>query len=117
MVGLTPTPVFDAMTLDERLTSRWMYKVFGTLFTLFAVIALTMSAAGIYGLVAYSVGRRTSEFGIRMALGAAGSDILGLVFRQGMWRVGIGIAIGLPATYFAAQVLQNLLAGVEATTR
>lgn len=115
--GLDPNlPVFDAMTLDERLAeSRWMYRVFGSLFTLFAVIALTMSAAGIYGLVAYSVGRRTPEFGIRMALGAAGSDILGLVFRQGMWRVGIGIAIGLPATYFAAQVLQSLLAGVDAT--
>jgi predicted permease len=115
--GLDPNlPVFDVMTLDERLTeSRWMYKVFGGLFTLFAVIALTMSAAGIYGLVAYSVGRRTPEFGIRMALGAAGGDILGLVFKQGMWRVGIGVAIGLPATYFAAQVLQSLLAGVEAT--
>jgi putative ABC transport system permease protein len=109
-------PVFDASELDQRLAdSRWMYTVFGSLFTVFAVIALTMSAAGIYGLVAYSVGRRTPEFGIRMALGAASSDILQLVFRQGMWRVGIGILIGLPATYFAAQVLQSLLAGVEAT--
>lgn len=117
VAGLDPNlPVFDAMTLDERLAEgRWMYKVFGSLFTVFALIALTMSAAGIYGLVAYSVGRRMPEFGIRMALGAAGSDILRLVFRQGMWRVGIGIAIGLPATYFAAQVLQSLLAGVEAT--
>jgi predicted permease len=114
--GLDPNlPVFDAMTLDERLADgRWMYKVFGTLFTLFAAIALAMSAAGIYGLVSYSVGRRTPEFGIRMALGAAGSDILRLVLRQGMWRVGIGIAIGLPAAYFATQVLQSLLAGVEA---
>ncbi|MDA1235599.1 MAG: ABC transporter permease [Acidobacteria bacterium] len=109
-------PVFDAMTLNERLAEgRWMYKVFGSLFATFAVIALAMSAAGIYGLVAYSVGRRTPEFGIRMALGAASNDILQLVFRQGMWRVGIGIVIGLPATYFAAQVLQSLLAGVEAT--
>ncbi len=117
VVGLDPNlPVFDAMTLDERLAEgRWMYKVFGTLFSVFAAIALAMSAAGIYGLVAYSVGRRTPEFGIRMALGAASSDILQLVFRQGMWRVGIGIAIGLPAAYLAAQVLESLLAGVEAT--
>lgn len=109
-------PVFDAMTLDQRLAEgRWMYEIFGSLFTTFALIALVMSAAGIYGLVAYSVSRRTSEFGIRLALGASGSDILRLVFRQGMWRVGIGILVGLPATYFAAQVLQSLLAGVDAS--
>lgn len=109
-------PVFDVATMEERLIkSRWPLRLFGSIFVLFAAIALTMSAAGIYGLVSYSVGRRTPEFGIRMALGAGARDIRALVLKQGMARVAIGIALGIPAAYFGAQILESVLSGVKAT--
>ena len=109
-------PVFGIHTLEERLSqSRWSQRVFGAIFTLFGVVALAMSVAGIYGLVSYSVGRRTSEFGIRMALGANSANIRKLIVSQGMWRVAIGIVIGLPLSYFAGQALESLLFGVSST--
>ncbi len=107
-------PLFDLATLEQRMAEgRWALRLFGSVFALFGALALVMAGAGVYGLVAYSVERRTSEFGIRMALGAAGSDIRRLVVRQGLARVVIGVILGAAPAFFAGRALESLLADVS----
>ena len=84
------------------------------LLAIFAVVALVLSAIGIYGVIAYGVTQRVREFGIRQALGADQRSILTLVLSQGMLRTGIGVAIGLGASLMFTTVLQSLLFGVNA---
>ena len=106
-------PVQDVMLLEQRMErSRWAYPLFGTAFSVFAVIAVTLAALGVFALVADSVRRRIPEFGIRLALGAAPAQILGLVLSQALSRVGLGVALGLPLAYGAAQILDSMLVGV-----
>lgn len=80
----------------------------------FAVIALVMAAVGIYGVVSYTVARRTRETGLRLALGAGAPDILSLVLGEGLKRTAWGIATGLVAAFVAARGFRSLLFGVEA---
>jgi putative ABC transport system permease protein len=81
----------------------------------FAVIALVMAVVGIYGVVSYSVARRTRETGLRLALGAGAPDILSLVLGEGLKRTAWGIAAGVVAAVAAARGFQSLLFGVEAS--
>ena len=107
-------PVQDVMTLEKRMErSRWAYAVFGSAFSAFAVIALTMAAVGVFALVADSVRRRIPEFGVRLAFGANSGQILRLVFSQAMARVGAGVALGLPAAYGASLMIESMLVGVD----
>jgi putative ABC transport system permease protein len=82
--------------------------------SLFAIFALLLAALGIYGVVGYSVARRRQELGIRMALGARGSDLRNLVLRQGMSPVVVGWAAGVLAALVAGGVIRGLLFGVTA---
>src|SRR5688572_33150010 len=83
------------------------------LLALFGAVALVLSAIGIYGVLAFNVAQRVREFGIRQALGADRRSILSLVFRQGLLTAGLGLMLGLGASYWLAQYLRTLLFSVQ----
>jgi putative ABC transport system permease protein len=82
---------------------------------LFAVVALTLAAVGIYGVVGFSVTRRTQEIGIRMALGAQSGDALRLILGEGARLAVAGVAMGMAASFGATRLVSSLLFGVSAT--
>ncbi|MEK6407637.1 MAG: ABC transporter permease [Acidobacteriota bacterium] len=109
-------PVHDVLTMEDRLSESVAARRFPMLLlSIFAVVALVLAAAGIYGVVSYSVTQRTHEIGVRMALGAQTSDVLRVVLRQEMALVLIGIAIGLIGAFLLTRVMTGLLFGVSAT--
>jgi putative ABC transport system permease protein len=82
---------------------------------LFGLVALVLAAVGIYGVMAYTVAQRTQEIGIRVALGATDKVVLGMVLKDGMTLVGIGLAIGTAAALALTRLGASLLWGVSAT--
>lgn len=80
----------------------------------FGLLALVLASVGLYGIMAYSVNRREREIGLRMALGAEQSSVLSLILRQGLTLVGMGIAIGLAASFVLGRALRRMLYGVSA---
>ena len=86
------------------------------LLTLFSAVALAIATVGIYGVVSYSVARRTKEFGLRMVLGAQTGDVLGLVMmKQGAGMIAIGVAMGLVLALFFTRLMTSLLFGIAPT--
>ena len=81
----------------------------------FGILALILASIGLYGVTSYSVERRTSEIGIRMALGANRMNMLGLVLRSAFLQVGIGLAIGIPVTIFGGRLMASQLYGVKSS--
>jgi putative ABC transport system permease protein len=109
-------PLYDVKTMRQHLGLALLpARLAGGVLGVFGLLALTLAAAGVYGVMAYSVAARTREIGIRMALGANARDVLRLVTRQGMTLVAIGMAIGLAAALALTQFLKSLLFGVSAT--
>ena len=110
-------PVFTVQTLEQmQAQSTWPYRVFGSLFAIFALIALVLSAVGLYAVMAYSVTQRTQEIGVRMALGANSSRVMWLVMKRGLLQLAIGLMLGLAGAFGLSRVLTTLLvAGVPPT--
>ena len=109
-------PLFEVSTLREmQERSRWHLRVFGTLFSIFALIALLMAAVGIYAVMAQATGRRTQEIALRMALGATAGNIIGLVLRRGMLQLFAGLALGMAAAFAVTRLMGQLLFRVSAT--
>ena len=109
-------PLADVRLMDDVLSRAQARPRFLTLLlTLFSVIALAIATVGIYGVVSYSVARRTKEFGLRMVLGAQTGDVLGLVMKQGAGMIAIGVACGLLLALFFTRLMASLLFGVTPT--
>jgi putative ABC transport system permease protein len=107
-------PLNTLPTMEEVVsTSVTQPRFRTTLLATFALLALLLSAVGIYGVVSYSTSRRSSEIGIRVALGAQRTNILGLILGQGVKLAFIGVAIGLIISVFVTQLLSSLLYGIK----
>jgi predicted permease len=97
--------------IEQRLTQE---KVFAQAYALFGGLALVLASIGLFGLMSYSVARRTSEIGIRMAIGAERRDVLTLVMRESMTLVAAGVVIGLVISMVAGRLVESQLFGVAA---
>jgi predicted permease len=107
-------PIADVRTMDQWVArSLEGRRAPAVLLTLFGGVALTLSAIGIYGVLAFSVAQRVREFGIRQALGADRHAILSLVLKQGVRTTAIGIVLGIGASLWLTRYLQTLLFDVE----
>jgi putative ABC transport system permease protein len=109
-------PLSRIVTLDTLMAeSLALPRMIALLMGVFAAASLLLAAIGIYGLMAYTVTLRTQEFGVRMALGAASRDVLGLVLGQAARVAAVGIIVGAFAAYGAVRLIATLLFGVTAT--
>jgi predicted permease len=100
--GEQVTRVFNQERLVARLTE------------LFSLLALVLASIGLYGVTAYNIARRTSEIGIRMALGADRGDVVTMVLRGAFWQIGIGLIVGVPLVIVAGRLMASKLYGVGA---
>ena len=109
-------PLADVQTLEElRGEALASPRLTTTLLLMFALLALCITAAGLGGVVAFSVSQRTQEIGIRMALGAGRSEVLGMVLREGLGLVAVGLALGIAASILLTRLMTGLLFHVHAT--
>jgi len=106
--------VWTTLPMTEFIKAAFIAPVFASrLLTWLGLVALGLAAMGVYGVMAYAVGQRTQEFGVRMALGAAALDLLSLVIKEGLVLTGTGVAIGLVLALALTRSLAALLYGVS----
>ncbi|MBA4136915.1 MAG: hypothetical protein C0518_06320 [Opitutus sp.] len=107
-------PIYWPQTLERMVEgAKFFKKLFAWIFGIFGAVALLLSAVGLYGVMAYSVSQRTTEIGVRMALGATSGDVLKMILREGGLRLAIGLVIGLTLAFFAAKLQTNSLYGIK----
>ena len=107
-------PVFGVKTMDDHKTfALWAPNMAASFSLAFGVLALLLSAVGLYSVMAYVVSQRTREVGIRMALGADRADVMKMITRQGMRLAAVGVGIGLLLALALAQVVSSLLIGIS----
>jgi putative ABC transport system permease protein len=99
--------------MDEIVSGSVAERRFNmAMLAIFAGVALLLALAGIYGVQSYSVARRTSEIGVRVALGASRDNVMGLVIRQGIRPAAFGIVLGLLGAFLLSRLLSSLLFGI-----
>jgi putative ABC transport system permease protein len=109
-------PLADVRMMDDVLQrAQARPRFLALLLALFSTVALAIATIGIYGVVSFSVARRTKEFGLRMVLGAQGGDVLGLVMKQGAAMVLVGLGAGLLTAFGLTRLMASLLFGVAPT--
>jgi ABC-type antimicrobial peptide transport system permease subunit len=109
-------PVSEVFTMDRVVADANAQPRFEMLLLgVFAAVALLLAAVGIYGVMNYSVSRRTREIGIRVSLGASRADVLRMVLGQGMMQASAGAAVGVAGALFLSQFIAKLLYGVQPT--
>jgi predicted permease len=109
-------PLFDIKTMPERVNQSVRDRKAAMVICLvFALLALALSAIGIYGLLAYTVAQRTREFGIRMALGATAGNVVGMVVKHGVRLAALGLAFGIATAFAVTRLMTTLLYGVRPT--
>jgi putative ABC transport system permease protein len=108
---ITLVSTLETLRRNEALGIDYMAVWMGV----FGLLALALSSIGVYGVMAYLVSEQTHEIGIRMALGAPRENVLGMVFRRGLWTAATGLAAGLAAAYVLARLMASLVWGVTAT--
>ena len=108
-------PVASMMTMEKAIHDRAIgLNYVAVLMGVFGVLALVLSAIGVYGVMAHLVSEETHEIGIRMALGASHGSVLGMVLRRGMGTTVIGLAVGIAAAFGLARLVSSLIFGVTA---
>jgi len=114
--GINPNlSVVKFQTFDAQIADRFTHeRMLSRLMTLFGALALLLASVGLYGVTAYTVARRTSEIGIRMALGADRSGVVAMILRSAMAQTMIGMAIGIPVAFYGVKLVQSQL--YEVTT-
>jgi ABC-type antimicrobial peptide transport system permease subunit len=117
MLDLDPAqPLFGVATMEQLVsTSAPIRQMTMVILGLFSALAMVLSAIGIYGVMAYSAARRTREIGIRMALGAQSSEVMGMMMGSGMKMAALGTLAGVLAAVGAARLLKSLLYGTAST--
>ena len=108
-------PIQRFTSQSEQISLRFSQeRLFATAYTAFGALALVLASIGLFGLMSYNVARRTNEIGIRMALGAQRGTVLGMVIRESMLLVGVGVALGLGAALWAGRFVKTVLYGLPA---
>jgi putative ABC transport system permease protein len=108
-------PLFGMATLDQALAqTRSFYRIFGLMFAAFGVVALILSALGLYAVTAYTVTQRTHEIGVRVALGAGARQVWWLIARRSFVQLAIGLTLGLAGGFGVGRLLQSVLAQTSA---
>jgi ABC-type antimicrobial peptide transport system permease subunit len=106
--------MFNIRTMAERMDrSLWTRRAYSWLFAAFGAAAMLLAAAGIYGVISFTVSQRTREIGIRIALGAQPGQVMRGVLGRGMALVAIGAAVGVPVALVAGRLLGEMLFGVS----
>ena len=109
-------PISEIERLDEMVDDSVSTRQFNMfLLLVFAALALVLALAGIYGVQSYTVARRTSEIGIRVALGAPETTVIGQIVRQGMSPAVLGIVLGAAGAFGLSRFMSSMLFGIEAT--
>jgi putative ABC transport system permease protein len=109
-------PVSQVQSLDQRVSHSVASRRFVMVLLLgFAGVALLLSLAGVYGVLSYSISRRTSEIGVRLALGATPTGVLGFIVARGMRPVVAGVALGIGGAWLLSRLMEAMLFGIPAT--
>lgn len=107
-------PVFDMVTLEkQKEDSLVTERLVASLSSVFGFLATSLASIGLYGVMAYTVARRTREIGIRMAVGAARADVLWLIMREVLLLLAVGMCIALPASWILTQTVRSQLYGID----